>query len=219
MMKPLVAIFLTVFFVGCTTIDPYTGDKKTSNTAKGAGIGAVAGAVLGAATGDNKKERRERALKGAVIGGAAGAGVGAYMDRQEAKLRQELQGTGVQVRREGDNLYLVMPGNITFATNSADIRSDFYPVLNSVGKVLAEFNKTSIKITGHTDSTGSDKINQPLSENRAESVAQYLGTRNVSGSRIQAYGYGSRYPVASNDNESGRQQNRRVELELVPTEQ
>lgn len=218
-MKYILAIIMSFAIIGCTTTDPYSGEQKTSNTAKGAGIGAVAGAVLGAATGDNAKDRRERALKGAAIGGIAGGGIGNYMDRQEAKLRQELAGTGVQVRREGDNLYLVMPGNITFATSSADIRSDFFPVLNSVAKVLAEFNKTSIKVTGHTDSTGSDKINQPLSERRADSVAMYLRSQKVSSSRIQAYGYGSRYPVASNDTTSGRDANRRVELELVPHEQ
>lgn len=215
-MKYIIALLFTFSLIGCTTNDAYTGEKKTSTTVKGAGIGAVAGAVLGAATGDNSKDRRERALKGAAIGGVVGGGVGNYMDRQEAKLRQELQGTGVQVRREGDNLYLVMPGNITFATSSADIRSDFFPVLNSVAKVLAEFNKTSIKVTGHTDSTGSDKINQPLSENRADSVAMYLRSQKVASARIQAYGYGSRYPVAGNDSEAGRQANRRVELELVP---
>lgn len=216
-MKYIIALFLAAGLIGCTTIDPYTGEQKASNTAKGAGIGALAGAVLGAATGDNAKDRRERALKGAAIGGAVGGGVGVYMDRQEAKLRQELQGTGVQVRRDGDNLYLIMPGNITFASNSADIRSDFYPVLNSVAKVLVEFNKTSIRATGHTDSTGSDSINQPLSERRADSVAGYLRSQKVASNRIQAYGYGSRYPVASNDTPSGREQNRRVELELVPT--
>ena len=218
-MKYLLALFFSVGLIGCTTTDPYTGEQKTSKTAKGAGIGALAGAVLGAATGDNAKDRRERALKGAAIGGVVGGGVGNYMDRQEAKLRQELQGTGVQVRREGNNLYLVMPGNITFATNSADIRSDFFDVLNSVAKVLAEFNQTSIRVTGHTDSTGSDSINQPLSQRRADSVAMYLRSQKVSSSRIQSYGYGSRYPVASNDTPIGREQNRRVELELVPNEQ
>jgi outer membrane protein OmpA-like peptidoglycan-associated protein len=217
-MKYVIAFLLSVSIVGCTTTDPYTGEQKTSSTAKGAGIGVLAGAVLGAATGDNKKDRRERALKGAVLGGAIGGGVGNYMDRQETKMRQELQGTGVQVRREGNNLFLVMPGNITFASGNADIRSDFFSVLNSVAKVLAEFNQTSIRVTGHTDSTGSDKINQPLSENRANSVAMYLRSQKVSSARIQSFGYGSRYPVASNDNESGRQANRRVELELVPNE-
>ncbi len=218
-MKYILALLLSVGLIGCTTTDPYTGEQKTSTTVKGAGIGAVAGAVLGAATGDNAKDRRERALKGAAIGGVIGGGVGNYMDRQEAKLRQELQGTGVQVRREGNNLYLVMPGNITFATNSADIRSDFFSVLNSVAKVLAEFNQTSIRVTGHTDSTGSDTINQPLSQRRADSVATYLRTQKVTSTRIQSYGYGSRYPVASNDTPAGREQNRRVELELVPNEQ
>lgn len=217
-MKYIIALLLSFSVVGCTTIDPYTGEQKTSKTVKGGGIGAVAGAVLGAATGDNAKDRRERALKGAVIGGALGAGAGNYMDRQEAKLRQELQGTGVQVRREGNNLFLIMPGNITFSTGNADIRSDFFPVLNSVAKVLAEFNQTSIRVTGHTDSTGSDSINQPLSERRADSVAMYLRSQKVASARIQAYGYGSRYPIASNDTASGREQNRRVELELVPNE-
>lgn len=217
-MKTLSIAFLTLFLFGCTTVDPYTGEQKTSKTVKGGGIGAVAGAVLGAATGDNAKDRRERALKGAVIGGAVGAGVGNYMDRQETKLRQELQSTGVQVRREGNNLYLVMPGNITFASSSADIRSDFYDVLNSVAKVLKEFKDTSIRISGHTDSTGGDKINIPLSQKRADSVAGYLRSQKVSGARIESYGYGSQYPVASNSTESGKQANRRVELELVPTE-
>lgn len=218
-MKYILAIIVSFAIIGCTTTDPYTGEQKTNNTTKGAGIGAVAGAVLGAATGNNADDRRDRALKGAAIGGVIGGGVGNYMDRQEAKLRQELQGTGVQVRREGDNLFLVMPGNITFASNSADIRSDFYSVLNSVAKVLAEFNKTSIKVTGHTDSTGGDKINQPLSERRADSVGMYLRNQKVSSARIQSYGYGSRYPVASNDTATGREANRRVELELIPNPQ
>jgi len=218
-MKALLIAFLSFSLFACTSVDPYTGEQKASKTTKGAGIGAIAGAVLGAATGDNAKDRRERALKGAAIGGVAGAGVGNYMDRQEAKLRQELQSTGVQVRREGNNLYLIMPGNITFSSGSADIRSDFYPVLNSVAKVINEFKKTSIKISGHTDSTGGDKINIPLSQNRANSVGSYLRTQNISGSRIQTYGYGSQYPVGSNSTESGKQANRRVELELVPTEQ
>ena len=217
-MKYILAIMLSFSIIGCTTTDPYTGEQKTNNTTKGAGIGAVAGAVLGAATGDNAKDRRERALKGAAIGGVIGGGVGNYMDRQEAKLRAELQGTGVQVQRDGNNLTLIMPGNITFASSSADIRSDFFPVLNSVAKVLAEFNKTSIRVTGHTDSTGGDKINQPLSERRADSVAMYLRSQKVNSARIQSYGYGSRYPVASNDSATGREQNRRVELELIPNE-
>lgn len=216
-MKYLIALILSFTLIGCTTTDPYTGEQKTSNTAKGAGIGAVAGAVIGAAS-SSKSDRKKGALIGAAAGGAIGGGVGNYMDRQESALRERLQGSGVQVRREGDNLYLVMPGNITFASGRAEIRSDFYEVLNSVSLVLKEFNKTAIKVSGHTDSTGSDSLNQTLSEQRANSVRSYLITQNVVAGRIQAYGYGPRYPVATNSTDAGRQANRRVELELVPTE-
>lgn len=216
-MKYLFTLIIALTIVGCTTTDPYSGEQKTSSTAKGAGIGAAAGAVVGAASA-SRSDRTKGALTGAVVGGAIGGGVGNYMDRQEAALRNRLQGSGVQVRREGDNLYLIMPGNITFASGRAEIRADFYEVLNSVGLVLKEFNKTAIKVSGHTDSTGSDSLNQTLSEQRAESVRSYLVTQNVAAGRIQAYGYGPRYPIASNSTDAGRQANRRVELELVPVQ-
>ncbi len=215
-MTTLVAATVLGFtMVGCTTVDPYTGEQKTSSTAKGAGAGAVVGAIIGAAT-SSKGDRNKGILTGAVAGGAIGGGIGYYMDQQEAALRQKLAGSGVQVRREGDNLRLVMPGNITFATGRYEIRGDFYEVLNSVAQVLAEFDKTAIKIAGHTDSTGSQQTNQVLSEQRADSVKQYLIGRNVTVGRIQTNGYGPRYPVASNDTSAGRQANRRVELELLP---
>lgn len=214
-MKIFLNVLILFFVVGCTTTDPYTGEQKTSNTAKGATVGAVAGAVVGAAS-SSKSDRKKGALIGAAAGGAIGGGIGNYMDRQEAALRNRLQGSGVQVRREGNNLYLVMPGNITFATGRAEIRADFYGVLNSVALVLKEFNQTAIKVSGHTDSTGSDDLNQRLSEDRANSVRSYLVSQQVASGRIQAYGYGPRYPIASNSSESGRQANRRVELELVP---
>lgn len=216
-MKRLLALCAVFMLAACTTTDPYTGEEKTSNTAKGAGIGAVAGAVIGAAS-SSKSDRKKGALTGAAAGAAIGGGVGNYMDRQEAKLRDELQGSGVQVRREGDRLYLVMPGNITFATGRYEIRSDFYSVLDSVAKVLAEFDKTAIKVSGHTDSTGGDQLNQTLSEQRAASVRDYLVRSDVAAGRIQAYGYGPRYPVASNSTAEGRAANRRVELELLPME-
>lgn len=216
-MKNYLAILaLSVLFVGCTSIDPYTGQQKTSNTAKGVGIGVIAGAILGAATGKDNDDRKKRAAIGAAAGGATGGGVGYYMDRQEAALRQRLQGTGVQVRREGDTIQLIMPGNITFATGRYEIRADFYEVLNSVTLVLNEFNNTSIKISGHTDSTGGNQTNQTLSEQRANSVRGYLAGQRVATGRLQAVGYGPRYPVASNSTASGRQANRRVELELLP---
>lgn len=203
---------------GCTTIDPYTGEEKTSKTAKGAAIGAVAGAVIGIASGDSARERRERALIGAGIGGLSGAAIGNYMDRQEAELRRRLEGTGVSVTRHGDNITLNMPGNVTFATDSAALDSGFFEVLDSVALVLDEYNQTLIEVAGHTDSTGPESYNQRLSEQRAQAVGRYLGSQGVDQRRLIVRGYGESYPIASNDTASGRQQNRRVELTLVPIE-
>jgi len=212
----LLALAAALTVAGCQTTDAYTGDKKVNKTTKGAGIGALAGAVLGAATGDNSKERRKRALIGAGVGALAGAGVGAYMDRQEAKLRAQLQGTGVSVTRSGNDLILNMPGNITFKTASADLNASFFQVLDSVGLVLKEFDKTLIDVEGHTDSDGADTYNQQLSLQRATSVGTYLQSHGVNGQRIVTFGAGEARPIASNDNAAGKQQNRRVELKLQP---
>ena len=200
--------------VGCTN-NPYTGEREAGKAGIYGGIGAVSGAVIGAAT-SSKKDRAKGALIGATVGGAAGGGYGYYVDTQEAKLRQTLQGSGVQVQRQGDNLTLIMPGNITFASNSADISSSFYPTLNSLVQVFKEFNKNGIDITGHTDSTGSQQLNQDLSNRRARSVAAYLEGNGVPASRISSNGAGSSQPIASNDTASGRAQNRRVEINLRP---
>ncbi len=206
---------VTTLSMGCTSIDPYTGEQKTSNTAKGASIGALVGAIAGAAS-ESGKDRRKAALRGAAVGAAGGAGIGYYMDRQEAKLRLVLEGTGVRVRRDGNTINLVMPGNITFASNRYEIRANFYSVLNSVGLVLEEFNKTIIRVSGHTDSRGGDQYNLTLSQKRADSVAMYLRGRKVQASRIDAQGYGEGYPITTNETASGRQENRRVELDLEP---
>jgi outer membrane protein OmpA-like peptidoglycan-associated protein len=200
---------------GCTT-NPYTGESQTSKAGAGAVIGAVAGAAIGLATGDNAKERRKRALIGAGAGGLAGGGVGFYMDQQEAKLRQKLQGTGVSVTRSGDNIILNMPGNVTFKTASSDLNPSFFSVLGSVALVLKEFNKTLGVVAGHTDNVGADDYNQRLSEQRASTVATYLSSQGIAADRLMAVGYGETRPVASNDNEAGRAQNRRVELTLEP---
>ncbi|WP_086933003.1 OmpA family protein [Agarilytica rhodophyticola] len=207
--------FLVLSMTACVSTDPYTGEQKASNTAKGAGIGAVTGAVIGALT-SSKGDRDKGILTGAAAGAAIGGGVGFYMDKQEAKLRQRLQGSGVQVRRDGDNLHLIMPGNITFETAQYNIRSQFYPVLGSVSDVLKEFDKTAITVSGHTDSTGASDYNQTLSENRASSVKGYLVQKGIPSGRIHSVGYGKRRPIASNNNASGREQNRRVELKLEP---
>lgn len=202
-----------VLLAGCTT-NPYTGESQAGKAGIYGGVGAVSGAVIGAAT-SSKKDRAKGALIGAAVGGAAGGGYGYYVDTQEAKLRQTLQGTGVQVQRNGDQLTLIMPGNITFGSNSSDISSSFYPTLNSLVLVFKEFNKNGVNIVGHTDSTGSAQLNQDLSNRRAQSVASYLMSNGIPSNRISAYGAGPSQPIASNSTEAGRAQNRRVEINLI----
>ena len=202
----------------CTTINPYTNETQTSKAVIGAGTGALAGAVVGLITGDNSRDRRQEALAGAGIGGLVGGAVGYYMDVHEAKLRKELNGTGVDVVREGDNLILNMPSNITFGVGRSDINSNFYNTLNSVASVVKEHDQTLIEIQGHTDSTGSAQFNQTLSEQRAASVSNYFASQNINNLRIASYGHGENYPVATNDTENGRQANLRVEIVLVPIE-
>lgn len=208
------AVAMTVL-AGCTTMDPYTREEKTSQATKGAGIGAVTGALLGAAVADG--DRGRGALAGALIGGAVGGGIGAYMDKQEMELRQRLDGTGVGVERVGDDIRLVMPGNITFQTGSAQLDPGFYPVLDDVALVLQKFKDSAIGVNGYTDSTGSFEFNQTLSEQRAASVASYLAGRGVAQMRISTQGYGPRYPVADNNTAAGRAQNRRVEVYIRGT--
>ena len=212
----ILLIGATFALAACTT-DPYTGEEKASNTAKGAGIGALAGAAIGALTNTSSgKQAGRNALIGAGIGALAGGAVGAYMDRQEAKLRERLQGTGVSVTRVGDNIILNMPGNITFDTNQSDIKSNFYDVLNSVALVLNEFNKSYVDVQGHTDSTGSDQYNLALSERRANSVAQYLGSQQVMSQRLIVQGFGETRPISDNNTIAGREANRRVEIQISP---
>jgi len=201
---------------GCTT-NPYTGERQASKAGMYGGIGAVAGAAVGAATA-SKKDRAKGALIGAAVGGAAGGGYGYYVDRQEAKLRQTLQGTGVQVQRDGNNLTLIMPGNITFAFDSSSLQPQFLPVLDNVARTLTEYNQTVIEVAGHTDSVGTDAYNQQLSLQRANAVASYLQGRGVMQQRMIVTGAGESRPIASNDTEAGRAQNRRVEITIVPVQ-
>ena len=212
----LIPLMFVILVTGCTTLDPYTREEKTSSATKGAAIGAAAGVAVGLISGDSSSERKKRALIGAGVGALAGGGVGYYMDQQEMKLRQKLEGTGVSVTRDGDNITLNMPGNITFAVDSSDINAGFYEILNSVALVLNEFEKTLVEVAGHTDSTGDSAYNQALSERRASSVATYLRAQNVMAERLMTVGAGENYPVASNDTAAGRQLNRRVEITIVP---
>mgnify|MGYP001817508969 CR=1 FL=1 len=197
---------------GCQTLDPYTGEQKTSNATKRAAIGAAAGAA-GAAIISGK---RKNVLIAAGVGALVGAGVGNYMDRQEAALREQLQATGVSVTRYEDVIVLNMPGNVTFATNSADVTAGFYPVLDSVAVVLNEYDRTYVDVVGHTDSTGRADYNQNLSERRAGSVAAYLESREVIQERLLISGLGQNQPVADNSTPNGRALNRRVEIVLTP---
>ena len=172
--------------------------------------------MVGLVSGDDSVERRQRALIGAGVGALAGGAIGYYMDRQEQKLREELAGTGVSVHRDGDNITLNMPGNVTFATNSSDLNAEFFGVLTSVSKVMTEFDQTVVEVAGHTDSTGTDAYNQGLSERRAGSVAEYLRRQGVMSQRLITVGLGEAMPVADNSSASGRQLNRRVEITMVP---
>ncbi|MCJ7558101.1 MAG: OmpA family protein [Gammaproteobacteria bacterium] len=218
--KTTVSLLGTIVLLSaCTTLDPYTHEEKTSSATKGALIGAASGIAIGLMTGDDAVERRQYALIGAGAGAIAGGSVGAYMDNQELALRKKLEGTGVSVTRDGDNITLVMPSNVTFATNSSDLRPEFFGVLDSVNLVLKQYDKTVIEVAGHTDSTGTEQYNQALSERRAGTVATYLVNRGVLEMRVITIGVGETRPVADNSTESGRAINRRVELTLVPVTQ
>ena len=210
-MKKLFALLMAVVLVaGCTTVNPYTGQTQTAKSTWGTAIGATTGALIGS------RNSSEGALVGALAGAAVGGGVGYYLDVQAAELRQELASTGVQVIESDDNIRLIMPGNITFRTDSADINSSFYPVLNSVAKVLKKYSNSTVMVSGHTDSTGSADYNLALSKSRAQSVAAYLQGQGVKASRFEVLGMGSSNPIASNSDAAGRAKNRRVEIKIIP---
>ncbi|WP_441004563.1 OmpA family protein [Pseudocolwellia agarivorans] len=198
------AITLSLIISGCAS----------TNAGKGAAIGAVAGAVLGKSTSNHKDKRL---IWGAAIGAIAGAAVGDYMDKQEEEFREELSGSGIEVIREGDNIRLVMPSNITFATGQSYITSGFHATLNDVAKVLTKFDKTYLSIEGHTDSQGSYEFNQNLSEQRAISVKNYLVQQNILDGRLQVTGYGETQPLVDNSTEKNRAINRRVEIQIIPS--
>lgn len=210
-MKKLVSICAIAALVsGCTTVNPYTGQTQTAKSTWGTAIGATAGALIGST------QSSEGALIGGLAGAALGGGVGYYLDVQAAELRAELASTGVQVIEADDSIRLVMPGNITFKTDSADINSSFYPVLNSVAKVLKKYDNSTVLVSGHTDSTGGADYNLTLSRERAASVASYLQGQGVKSSRFEVMGLGSSNPIASNATAQGRAQNRRVEIKIIP---
>jgi len=213
----LVAGLAALSLAACSTVNPYTNQQQLSNTSGGAivgtGSGAVLGAIVGTATGTDP---RVAALLGAGIGGITGAAIGSYMDQQEAELRAQLQGTGVSVTRVGQQIILNMPSNITFGVDSATVQPTFNETLISVGLVLKKFNKTIVDVYGHTDDTGSDAHNQDLSQRRAVAVATILANQGIDQRRFYIEGKGETDPIASNANETGRSQNRRVEIQISP---
>jgi outer membrane protein OmpA-like peptidoglycan-associated protein len=213
----LLGIAGAMALAACTTIDPQTGMVVRDNTRTGALAGAAGGALLGYLTNTNKgEEGRTNALIGAGVGALGGAAVGQYMDRQQAELRRDLAGSGIDVQRQGDNIVLNMPSDITFAVAQSDIQAQFYPPLDQIAETLKQYPQTVIDIVGHADSTGADDYNQALSERRAASVASYLVSRGVLRDRLFAAGRGESQPIASNATEQGRAQNRRVEVVVRP---
>jgi len=208
----LVAVAATVSLAGCAAMEDFAQNPEKEKTRQGAGIGAAGGAVVGLLVGGGW----EGALIGAGVGALAGGAVGNYQDKQEAKLRKQMAGTGVDVVRKGDNITLAMPGNVTFGFDSAALSTEFHAVLDQVAGTLVEYNQTVIQIAGHTDSTGSHAYNMNLSQQRAGSVKSYLAGRGVPAQRMQTIGAGPDHPVADNSTEAGRAQNRRVEITIVP---
>ena len=194
-----------ILATGCASMD-----DTQRRTATGAGVGALAGAVIGSATGGN-------AGTGAVLGAGVGA-LGTYiwsqnMERQKREMEQATRGTGIAVSQTADNqLMLNIPSDISFAVGRSDIEPNFAPVLDQFAMGLRNNPYSDVRIVGHTDSTGSDTVNNPLSVDRAASTRNYLVNRGVDGRRIAIDGMGERYPIASNDTAEGRARNRRVEI-------
>jgi outer membrane protein OmpA-like peptidoglycan-associated protein len=210
---PLAAVVTTLALslglTGCANMD-----ETQRGTATGAGVGAALGGVLGASTGPGGSGR---ATGGAVLGAAVGAVVGNIwsqrMERQKQAMEQATKGTGVQVSQTADNrLKLDVPSDISFDTNRADIKPDFRPILDRFAGTLNDNPAATLSIIGHTDNTGNNAINEPLSLERAAHTRDYLATKGVSPTRVVVEGRGAREPIANNDDAEGRARNRRVEM-------
>ena len=221
MLKTGALAALTVTLLGgCASYTGQTNDPNDPNrTRTGALIGAGIGAVAGLLSGSDATERRQRALVGAGIGGLAGGSIGAYQDRQEAELRRQTAGTGIDVSRDGDVIKLNLPDGVTFDFGKAELKPQFYPALNNVASTLREYNQTIVEVSGHTDSIGSEAVNQRLSEQRAASVGNYLIGQGLVRERFEIIGMGKNYPIADNNTDAGRALNRRVEIRVLPLHQ
>ncbi|WP_349258150.1 OmpA family protein [Vitreimonas sp.] len=199
-----------LLMVGCTNVDPVTGERTRNNTGTGAIVGAIAGAAAGTLAGGDD---RRNAMIGAGIGALAGAAIGNYMDRTYQNLRERLAGTGVGVTRVSQSqIMLNFPSDLTFDYDRDAVKSQFVPTLQNVGSVLRDYEQTTVDVYGHADSTGSDAYNQNLSERRAMNVASVLMQGGVIRQRLVAQGFGESRPIADNSTDSGRARNRRVEV-------
>ncbi|MEI6418489.1 MAG: OmpA family protein [Sphingomonadales bacterium] len=197
---------------GCVT-DPDTGQQRMSRAGSGAAIGAGAGALLGAILGG--RNNTAEVLVGAGLGAVAGGAIGRSQDQREARLRAATANTGIEVQRQGDEIALKIPNEVSFDFNQAAIKPDMRAALDQVAAVLASDQGTLVAVSGHTDAIGSDAFNQALSERRAAAVADYLEYKGIAKTRVTAKGYGKQFPLASNDTDDGRAKNRRVEIRLT----
>ncbi|KFA34401.1 OmpA family protein [Xanthomonas vasicola] len=218
-----VALASAIALSACATGSSYVqrdqyGDQtqQQNRTGRNALIGTAIGVAAGLLTGDSATERRQHAMVGAGIGALSGAAIGQYQDRQERALRERTANTGIEVQRQGDNISLNLPDGITFDFGKSALKPEFYTALNGVASTLREYNQTMVEVVGHTDSVGSDAVNQRLSEERAGAVAQYLTAQGVQRERMETMGAGKRYPIADNNTDAGRAKNRRVEIRLIP---
>ncbi len=214
-MKRITTTFISIALASSGLLGCANMDETQRTTGTGAAIGAVAGAVIGGATGGGKKGKS--AATGAVIGAALGAGGGylwsRHMEEQKAAMEQATQGTGIGVTQTADNqLKLDIPSDVSFDSGSYDIKPGLKPVLDRFAGTLNQNPATTVQIVGHTDNSGSDAVNNPLSVNRASATREYLVARGVSSQRISIDGRGSREPIADNASAAGRAMNRRVEI-------
>ncbi|MGF1693684.1 OmpA family protein [Photobacterium kagoshimensis] len=211
----VVALGVVMMVSGCSTVNPYTREDQTAKATSGALIGAMAGAAIGVAS-SSKKDRGKGALIGAASGAALGGGIGYYMDVQETKLRQQLEASGISVTRNGNDIILNMPNEITFGFDQSDLSGRAKTALTNVAVVAKEYDKTALNVYGFTDSKGTAQYNLRLSQVRASEVSNYLIRQGVGVNRVVTKGMGEAHPIASNGSEQGRAQNRRVEIVLSP---
>ena len=206
--------FLFILCLGLTLA--FSPACNTSKTAKGAVIGGAAGGVIGGVIGKSTGNTAAGIIVGSAVGGTAGAVIGKYMDKQAKELEQEMDNATVE--RVGEGILVTFDGGLLFDFGKSTLTPKTKENLNEMAKIMNDYPETDITVDGHTDSVGSDSFNQKLSEERAASVANYLAAQGISRSRITQHGYGEEKPVASNDTDAGRAQNRRVEVAITANE-